>query len=80
MKPIRFPKCRMVNGDIHTSNKTSISEVEAFHEHDFIPIAVKVLNSRRVIQCITCCKVYFELSGKALTDEEINEISIEEVK
>lgn len=70
----------MVNGDFHTFNKTAISHVEAFHEHDFIPIAVKGLNSRRVIKCITCGKLYFELSGKALTDEEINEISIEEVK
>lgn len=44
-------------------------------------LAVKGLNSRsRVIKCITCGKLYFELSGKALTDEDIDAISIEEVK
>ncbi len=80
MKPIRFPKCGMVNGDFYASNKVVINHDEAFHEHDFIPIAVKGLKSRRVIKCINCGKLYFELSGKALTDEEINEISIEEVK
>ena len=57
-----------------------VNHYEAFHEHDFIPIAVKGMNSRRVIKCITCGKLYFELSGKALTDEEINEIPTEEVK
>jgi hypothetical protein len=80
MKPIRFPKCGMVNGDFYASNNVVINQDEAFHEHDFIPIAVKGLNSCRVIKCVTCGKLYFELSGKALTDEEINEIPIEEVK
>lgn len=70
MKPIRLPKCGMVNGDFHASNKAAISQVEAFHEHDLTLIAVKGLNG--VIKCITCGKLYFELSGKALTDKEIS--------
>jgi hypothetical protein len=80
MKPIRLPKCGMINGDFHASNNVVINQDEAFHEHDFISIAVKGLNSRQVIKCITCDKLYFELSGKALTDEDIDAISIEEVK
>ncbi|MGA9149903.1 MAG: hypothetical protein WBZ36_04920 [Candidatus Nitrosopolaris sp.] len=32
------------------------------------------MNSRRVIKCVTCGKHYFELSGKALTDEDIDAI------
>jgi len=63
----------MVNGDFYASNNVVVNQDEAFHEHDFIPIAVKGLNSCRG-------KLYFELSGKALTDEEINEIPTEEVK
>ena len=70
----------MIDGDFHASNNVVINQDEAFHEHDFISIVVKGLNSRRVIKCITCGKLYFELSGKALTDEDIDAISIEEVK
>jgi hypothetical protein len=80
MKPIRLPKSGMFNGDLHASNNVVISQDDAFHEHDFISITVKGLNSRRVIKCITCGKHYFELSGKALTEQEIDAISIEEVK
>jgi hypothetical protein len=78
MKPIRLPKCGMINDVV--PNNVVINQDEAFHEHDFISIAVKGLNSRRVIKYITCGKLYFELSGKALTDEDIDAISIEEVK
>jgi hypothetical protein len=78
MKPIRLPKSGRIDGHFHASNNVVIKQDEAFHEHDFISIAVKGLNSRRVIKCITCGKLYFELSGKALTDEEIDAISIEE--
>ena len=49
----------MVNGDFYASNNVVINQDEAFHEHDFIPIAVKGLNSCRVIKCITCGKLYF---------------------
>jgi len=72
MKPIRLPKC----GDFHASNNVVINQDEAFHEHDLISIVVKGLNSRRVIKCITCGKLYFELSGKALTDEEIDRLKV----
>ena len=70
----------MINEDFHASNNVVINQDEAFHEHDFISIAVKRLNSRRVLRCITCDKLYFELSGKALIDEDIDAISIQEVK
>jgi hypothetical protein len=63
----------MVNGDFHASSNVVIDQDEAIHEHNFISIAVKELNSPRVIRCITCSKHYFELSGKALTDEEIDQ-------
>jgi hypothetical protein len=66
MKPIRLPQCGIINGD--ASNNVEINQDEVFHEHDFISIAVKGLNSRRVIKCITCGKPYFELSGKTSTE------------
>jgi hypothetical protein len=76
MKAIRLPKCSvMVNADFYVSNTNNVikrnQDDEAFHEHDFISIAVKQLNSHLIIRCITCDKYYCETCGKALTDGEI---------
>jgi hypothetical protein len=63
----------MVNRHFYVSNNNVIKrsqDDEALHEHNFIPVAVKELNSH-LIRCITCHKYYCELCGKALTYEEM---------
>ena len=57
----------MGNEDIHVSNGVIRCQNELLHEHDFIPVAVKGLNTP-LIRCVTCGKYYCELCGKALAD------------